>query len=265
MPLLQQNDILFAHKALNVMPGLSAAARRVAGAIIDHFNKKTGQCDPSVGRLVTLLNISRAAVIRATNELDDLGLIQKRSHGGKSHRTAYLPNWPRFREIAEAWDAGMKSGEGPVCEGHKVSEMKPSQSQSRDLEGRKNETQTLRKNLSKKPVEAGRADLPAAQNKDPSKVKGTDSLLKGSNSPSQCSFLLPIQGRKTHSRSEVARNKAQQRWEDDLMRLDRKQTEAIAEWLTRDTMDRATEAEMATPGGGLELIIREMKDQLVNA
>jgi len=47
MPLLQQNDVLFAYKALAIIPDLSAASRRVAGAIIDRFNKKTGQCDPS--------------------------------------------------------------------------------------------------------------------------------------------------------------------------------------------------------------------------
>ncbi|WP_420413080.1 helix-turn-helix domain-containing protein [Roseibium sp.] len=110
MPLLKQNDILFAHKALGLMPDLSAATRRVAAAIIDHFNKRTGQCDPSIGRLMKLLKISRAAVIRATNELDGLGLIEKKSHGGKSHRTAYLPNWPLFRAFVGDWDAGMKAG-----------------------------------------------------------------------------------------------------------------------------------------------------------
>ncbi len=55
MAILQENDILFAHKALNIMSGLTEATRRVAGAIIDHFNKQTGQCDPSIERLATLL------------------------------------------------------------------------------------------------------------------------------------------------------------------------------------------------------------------
>lgn len=47
MARFQENDILFAYKALNFVPGLSANARRVAGATIDHFNRKSGQCDPS--------------------------------------------------------------------------------------------------------------------------------------------------------------------------------------------------------------------------
>ncbi|WP_040616626.1 helix-turn-helix domain-containing protein [Roseibium sp. TrichSKD4] len=151
MPLLRQNDVLFAFKALAIMPDLSVASRRVAGAIIDHFNKKTGQCDPSVGRLTKLLRISRAAVLRATKELDELGLIQKLSHGGKSHRTAYLPNWQMFRAFVEDWDQGMKSGDGPSEGVPKASELRPSTSQTCDRSGLKNETQTHRKNPSKRP------------------------------------------------------------------------------------------------------------------
>lgn len=86
MAILEENDILFAHKALNVMAGLTEATRRVAGAIIDHFNKRTGQCDPSIERLATLLGIDRATVIRATDKLHELGFIEKTSHGGKAHR-----------------------------------------------------------------------------------------------------------------------------------------------------------------------------------
>lgn len=91
MALLGGNDILFAHKALTLMSGLTDATKRVAGAIIDHFNKKTGQCDPGIDRLSTMLGINRATVIRATETLDELGLIQKASHGGKSHRASYRP------------------------------------------------------------------------------------------------------------------------------------------------------------------------------
>ncbi|MEP1931961.1 MAG: helix-turn-helix domain-containing protein [Roseibium sp.] len=265
MPLLQQNDVLFAHKALNVVPGLSAASRRVAGAIIDHFNKKTGQCDPSIGRIMKLLKISRAAVIRATNELDVLGLIEKKSHGGKSHRTAYLPNWSKFRTFVEDWDNGMKSGEGPTGKLETVSDLRPSQSQSCDMKGLKNETQTLRKNSLKKPVGTDRDETLTAQIDELNKSIDTMELLKRTDPQGQRSFLLPIQGGHTQSRSEVALNKAQQRWEDDLMQLSREKTEAIVEWLNIERMEQATEAEMAESGGGLDLIIRKMKSRLISA
>lgn len=77
MTLLSKNDVLFAHKALNIVPGLSEANRRVAGAIIDHFNKKTGQCDPGINRLCKLLRLNRASVIRSTDKLHKQGIIKK--------------------------------------------------------------------------------------------------------------------------------------------------------------------------------------------
>ncbi|MEP2759763.1 MAG: helix-turn-helix domain-containing protein [Hyphomicrobiales bacterium] len=138
MPLLQQNDVLFAHKALNLLPDLSASTRRVAAAIIDHINKKIGQCDPSIGRLMKFLKTSRTAVIRSTNELDGLGLIQKKSHGGKFRRTAYVPNWSRLRAFLKDWDEGMKSGEGPTSRLEKVSDLQLLQFQSCDNRGCEN-------------------------------------------------------------------------------------------------------------------------------
>lgn len=265
MPLLQQNDVLFAHKALGLLPDLSAATRRVAAAIIDHFNKRTGQCDPSIGRLMKLLKISRAAVIRATNELDELGLIEKKSHGGKSHRTAYMPNWSRFRAFVIDWDAGMKTGEGLKDQHQKVSELRPSESQSRDHKGRKNETQTLRKNPSKKPIEVYPAEKPATQYSEPNKGKRASRLFKYVDLQRQKSFLLPLQGGQIQSRSEVARNKAQQSWENDLMRQGIERAEAIMDWLTNETIERATEAELAKSGGGLEFILSKMGSQPISA
>ena len=104
MAILNQNDVLFAHKALNIMPGLSEATRRVAAAIIDHFNKRDGRCYPSIERLAKLLGIDRATVIRATDKLHGLNFIRKVSHGGKSHCASYSPNWDAFRAQVEEWD-----------------------------------------------------------------------------------------------------------------------------------------------------------------
>ncbi|WP_319519898.1 helix-turn-helix domain-containing protein [uncultured Martelella sp.] len=116
MALLRENDVLFAYKALNLIPGLPEASRRVAGAILDHFNKKDGQCDPGIERLSRMLGLNRSTVIRATEKLDELGLIGKDSHGGKAHRASYKPNWSLFRAIVEDWDARMIKGEAPSNE-----------------------------------------------------------------------------------------------------------------------------------------------------
>jgi hypothetical protein len=43
--LIQPLDTLLAVKALAVAPDLKATDRRVGAALIEHFNRKTGQCD----------------------------------------------------------------------------------------------------------------------------------------------------------------------------------------------------------------------------
>ncbi|MEP2759764.1 MAG: hypothetical protein ABJP66_11950 [Hyphomicrobiales bacterium] len=49
------------------------------------------------------------------------------------------------------------------------------------------------------------------------------------------------------------------------MRQRKERIEAIVDWLTIDTIDRATEAELTDPGRGLELIISEMECQVIDA
>lgn len=138
--LLQKNDILFAHKALNMIAGLSANARRVAGAIIDHFNRKTGQCDPSVERLAKLLGIDRATVLRATAELcsGKFSLFQKTSHGGKFNTASYVPCWEIFRSIVTRWDDAMRADKRVK----NVAQTQPRTSQNCDVQRRKTATQT---------------------------------------------------------------------------------------------------------------------------
>jgi len=262
MALLQQNDVLFALKAVCLKPELSAATRRVAAAIIDHFNRKTGQCDPSIGRLMKLLKISRAAVIRATNELDELGLIEKKSHGGKSHRTAYLPNWPKFRAFVKDWEGGMKSGEGPAKTSETVSDLRPSKSQSCDFRGLKNETQTNRKNPSKKPIEPCRVDRSPSTKTLPSQTSVPDWLSKKVQRGHQKSISPASIAVQALTRYDVVRDKAQQRWEGDIMNQREPQKEAIVDWLTAERMDKATDAEIAQQGGGLMFILDEMKQAL---
>lgn len=131
-----RNDVLFAFKALTLVEGLSDSARRVGGAIIDAYNRDTGQCDPSVERLVDYLGINKATVLRAIDRLHELDLIQRVSHGSRTHRNAYLPNWAKFNHLVAEWDAKKRAGNGPFegeIEGRehletapaKVAEMRP--------------------------------------------------------------------------------------------------------------------------------------------
>ena len=56
-------ETLLALKAMNVAPDLRANDRRVGAALIEHFNRRTGQCDPSLERLACLLEISTHTIM----------------------------------------------------------------------------------------------------------------------------------------------------------------------------------------------------------
>lgn len=98
------SDTFIAHKAINLADDLSGTEKRVAAAIIDHFNRKTGQCDPSLNSIAGLVGVSRRTVIRAIGTLVQKGYLDKTRHGGKFHRNAYLPIWSRFRAMETKWN-----------------------------------------------------------------------------------------------------------------------------------------------------------------
>lgn len=111
----ERNDVAIAQKAINLARGLSGADKAVAAAIIDHFNKVTGQCDPSIERLATLLDLDERTIRRATADLcAKHGMFLKRSHGGKSLRASYAPIWSTFRDIVTEWDNRMRGANGPL-------------------------------------------------------------------------------------------------------------------------------------------------------
>ncbi len=263
MALLGENDILFAHKALTLMPGLTDATKRVAGAIIDHFNKRTGQCDPGIDRLSMLLGINRATVIRATETLDEFGLILKTSHGGKSHRASYRPNWERFQAIVSDWDARMKSGKSPSDDSENdaanVASMRRSRSQGCDVKGRKRATQTLRRNLSNKPIETEQVETPVAKPAKPDVQKPSDGLGRGNKQPDQRSMLLPINGGRNVSHADAARAAAERRWYAQVHSLGENVEADVLGWMTADRQEAATQAEMRRRGGGIDFIVSAMR------
>jgi DNA-binding MurR/RpiR family transcriptional regulator len=59
------SDTFVAHKAISLAEDLTGTEKRVAATIIDHFNRKTGRCDPALGSIARLLGVSRRTVIRA--------------------------------------------------------------------------------------------------------------------------------------------------------------------------------------------------------
>jgi len=92
-------DTLLALKAVSLALGLKENDRRVAAALVEHFNRETSQCDPGLKRIADLLGISTRTVIRATKRLETTGLLRKVRHSGHLNRNHYEPVWSRFREI----------------------------------------------------------------------------------------------------------------------------------------------------------------------
>ena len=292
MALPEENDILFAHKALSIMAGLSDAAKRVAGAIIDHFNKRTGQCDPSIERLATLLGIDRATVIRATEKLHELGFIEKTSHGGKAHRAAYLPNWDMFRAIVEDWDARMKSGKASetselrrdaskaaadvtACDAESrnvtrdsrdkqsgnVATLRRSRSQDCDVKGRSAATQTHLSNQSKEPVLPEQVETQGSKPAPRSADRSANRLLRGNKPQAQRSILLPITGGKSPDHAQAQRAAAERRWYAQLHQMGESSEASILDWLTAETSEAATAAEMRRRGAGIEFVLDAMMHQ----
>ncbi|WP_457936904.1 helix-turn-helix domain-containing protein [Mesorhizobium sp. 10J20-29] len=148
---LAKNDILFAHMALGLAPGLSSAAKRVGAALLEHFNRKTGRCDPSVERLARLLGVDEKTIRRATKDLVAKGMFKKSSHGGRHNTAAYSPNWPCFRLIIADWNALMKSGKGVGKASINRTEMSGDIGQKCPLDADKNALQTDRTNRKKEP------------------------------------------------------------------------------------------------------------------
>lgn len=101
-------DTLIAVKAINVAPGLLESDRWVATALIEHFNRKTGRCDPGIERLAKLLGCCTRTVIRAIKRLEKVGVFRKTRHGGYSNRNKYEPNWTWFRQQDALWRQKMR-------------------------------------------------------------------------------------------------------------------------------------------------------------
>ena len=164
----QRLDTLLAYKALSLVPGLTVADRRVAAAIIDHFNHEDGRCDPSVERLVDLLGLNRTTVLRSIRALDRLGLIRKVRHGGYSLRNSYEPVWTRFREIEEVWKTRFNANSANAG----VARLPRRKWRGRNVVGGASATQTYPINLSKEPVRTRADARPAAGRRDDEVVNG---------------------------------------------------------------------------------------------
>ena len=219
-------DTLLAAKVINIAPGLRPSERQVGLALIEHFNRKTGQCDPGIERIASLLGCCTRTVIRATGRLEKLGLFRKVRHGGYSNRNSYQPNWARFAEQEAAWKIKLRSRRTGVS---------PSVWQGGHLQDDNRVTQTCSKNL-------------CEQTYLGSPGKEVREVRHSAYRPQRS--------------VDAARVQAERRWSDDLLRQYGGQPLTYAEivdLIDEDLRSSATEAELSRRGAGLLIIQRKLK------
>src|SRR5437879_1928670 len=96
-------DITLALKAIALADNATASEKRIAAAVLDHFNRKTGRCDPSYETIAAILSINVRTVGRGITKLAKINFLKVIIHGGVRHCNSYQPNWPLFRAIETEW------------------------------------------------------------------------------------------------------------------------------------------------------------------
>lgn len=251
----QRLDILIAFKAISLAPDLSVTERRVASALVDHFNRQTTQCDPSLDTLAILLGIHRRTVIRAVNRLVRLKYFRRTRHGGNFHRNFYEPLWPRFREVEAEWQR-RRYEHSQRFRKAKLSRWK---GQAEHSAGGKDGTQTSPTNISNEILSSGSVrDDPQGQNSlnDPQRLtrKEQCSSIPHPNRP-----MFHV--KKTRSR-DAAHAAAERRWNAELQYQYLATPTAygeIIEAIDSAMQAAATEAEIKRHGAGLAYILDQLK------
>jgi hypothetical protein len=227
-------DTLLAIKVINLVPGLRQSDRRVGVALIEHFNRKTGRCDPSLGRIAGLLGYCTRTIIRSTQKLESIGLFQKVRHGGYTNRNSYEPNWPRFAELETAWKEKLLQNARSRQSG-----LSPAPGQPSHVADDKHVTQTCSTNQSQSTCSSGR----------PNKRMEAVEIRSNTNSFGKRS-------------ADAARDEAEGRWCRELNDRFRSKSVTYAEIIraiTPDIKDAATEAEFKQRGAGIAYVIKELK------
>ncbi|MCO6389445.1 hypothetical protein GTW25_00170 [Aliihoeflea aestuarii] len=228
MSRLPESSVLIALKAIGLAPGFTGDTRRVAAAILDHFNHKTGRCDPSNERLATLLGISVRMVRKATKELCDgpAPLFEKVSHGGHSHCASYTPLWATFARVVSEWNSLMK---GASMDAANRNNRACSTGTSVPVEQEQPCLQTSRRNQLKEPEQV------EGQKPAPSRLRSAEpsnGLMTNRRLPSkQVPMLLPVVGGRSAAKADAAEAARYRKIAAEINRLPKH--ERAAAWLAQ--------------------------------
>lgn len=252
---VRKGDITIAFKAI-AMSQLPAAHKRVGAALLDHYNRATGRCDPSMETLSLLLQISRRSVVRAISRLIRENYFRRDRHAGNFHCNQYYPVWDTFRAIDADW-ARRRDMHRARFDRAKVS-LPPCQTSP--LDGDSGVTQTIpTKNHSYETSSGGHpSDENGRAPKKSSKValNAMGSITKPAQAP-----VRPLHVKQTKP-GDAARDAAERRWNVELLAHYSQDPDLygrIIEAIDRPLGETATDAELAFRGAGIRHILTELR------
>jgi DNA-binding transcriptional MocR family regulator len=252
------SDTFIAHKAINLADDLAGTERRVAAAIIDHYNRKTGQCDPSLDSIAKLLGVSRRTVIRAIGALVQKGYFRKTRHGGKFHRNSYLPIWSRFHAKETKW----KERRAMASRTFECARVSPLQGQTCPLAGDADVTQTFLSN----PLNE---TLPGPGPENETQMPNERIARKGLSREDSREVSYSVARERFHVKSRSSRiavfDAAERRWAAALAAMYQNTPAihaALIDAIDQNLSNAATALEMQKHGSGLHYILEALRDHL---
>jgi uncharacterized protein (DUF4415 family) len=224
---VQPLETLLATKMLSLHEGLLNSDRIVGCILLEHFNRRTGRCDPGIERIAALSGFSERTVMRAIVRLVRLKLFVKVRHGGYSNRNRYEPNWPRFAELRRRWKETFSKNA-------RVARESGSNGRRSHVLPDTNVTQTYSSNQLNQTFCNG-------------------SAKKENGLPTSQTLGQPS--------AEAARRAAHRRWDKDLLDHFRGQAKEYAkavEAINFSLAEGATDAELKQQGSGIKLILQSI-------
>lgn len=248
------SNTFIAHKAISLCEDLSGSEKRVAATIVDHFNRKTGQCDPGLATIADLVGVSERTVIRAIAGLAKKGYIRRLRHGGKFHRNQYQPDWDRFRAMEVHWNA-RRSKKAKKSE---ATDLSSSSRQSCHIGGDIDVTQTLPRNSISETL---LVQQPARESCTTESVVTTEGLCKEVSKKESYVEANKRFHPKGAGSQVAARDVAERRWNEAFTKQFLAAPDvfgSLVEAIDAELSDATTDAELRKRGSGIHFLLREL-------
>ena len=141
---------LLSHKAIALCPDLTGADKAIASCVLEHYNRETGRCYPSITRIAAITGLNKTTVKKSIKKMKQkpLDLFTVILHGERFGTNRYIPNWEWFKCFNHQYDQKLHKQIGNLME---VKPPPRRMSKGNSDQGQM-ATQTYIKNLQKKPT-----------------------------------------------------------------------------------------------------------------